>query len=284
MDDLPHCTGLLSSTPRRASLPPPSLNSPVLDQLYYFGAEGFIYASPRIATPRTERHPAVLLLSADGRDFRLGHPDRIRACSAAAVAPLSTRALDARGIPLISLHIQPRHPAFGAFRGIGTAGIRQLKRHRFSCLDSSLQKLCSGSLDLKAARELFDAAIECALPQLPPYTPDPHLLDLLEQIERNPDCPLSILAKQLGMSYSGASHLFSRAIGIPFRSYRLWHRAWRAWETMRVDGRVSKAADETGFYDAAHLSHEWKRWYGMPMSMLLDRTQVNIVDEMTARH
>jgi hypothetical protein len=87
------------------------------DHVYWFGSRGLIFTSPWVVTASTERETAVILLSASGRPMEL----EVGSCRAwhraFAIAPLTRRGLRAIDVGLISVNVEPHHPAFPACPG-----------------------------------------------------------------------------------------------------------------------------------------------------------------------
>lgn len=250
------------------------------DNAYYFGPDGFLYTSPHVVTDHTLRHPAVVLLTADASPFRIGPPGAPVEETALAVAPMVPRSLYAVDVPLLSINVQPNHSAFSAFRALQSPGLQGMQRAAFAELDERLIEAYHGRLDIRQARELFDAVVDITLTQLPtPPRPDARVAKLLQLMQTDQQMSLAEMADLLGMSYTGMSRMFSRAIGISMRSYRLWFKALNAWVEFDSDQTLTDIAHAAGFSDAAHLSREWQHWYGMAPSYLRDTRCVRVFSE-----
>lgn len=254
------------------------------DNIYYLGPDGFLFTSPHVVTDSTLRHPAAIVLTADGSALELGPPGATQPQQAMAVAPMVERALYAVDMPLISVNVQPNHPAFSAFRALPAPGLYALERAAFSHLDSQLEEAYHGQLDVTSARPLFDELVAITLEQLPrrPRV-DPRVARLLDLMQQQNDMSLAEMADQLGMSYTGMSHMFTRAVGISMRSYRLWFKAVTAWAEFETDQTLTDIAHSAGFSDAAHMSREWQHWYGMAPSYLRNERCVKIFSERHPR-
>src|SRR5688500_17802928 len=85
----------------------------------YFRTSVCLFTSPRMVTPHTLRHSAVVLLTASGEPFEVAAGGGAVRSAAAAIAPLTERGLRAMNIGLVSLHIFPPHPCYRAFQRIG---------------------------------------------------------------------------------------------------------------------------------------------------------------------
>ena len=102
---------------------------------------------------------------------------------------------------------------------------------------------------------------------------------MLQAILRDkPACSLADVASELHVSYTGASQLFSRAVGVPFRTYQHWIKCIRAWEHFSADVKLTEIAHAAGFTDLAHLSRTWLRKYGMTPSYVRDSDRVRTTD------
>lgn len=81
-------------------------------------------------------------------------------------------------------------------------------------------------------------------------------------IERG-EIRLDLLARELDISPSRLSHLFAQQVGTPLRPYVLWQRLMRVGDQLRSRSTLTEAALAAGFCDSAHLSHVFKRMFGM---------------------
>jgi AraC-like DNA-binding protein len=245
------------------------------DNLYWFGSRGFIFTSPWVVTESTVRHAAVVLLTASGEPLEVTAASQRLSHDAIAVAPLTTRGLRAVDVGLLSVHVFPPHPSFRAFQGIGAPGVLALDRGRLAELGPMLVQAYQGALTLREAEGLFDAIVEAVVRQLPPVTRrDRHAERLHEILRDNPACSLPQLARKLRLSYTGTSHYFSRAVGLPLRSYQLWLKYFTAADLRFRGGSLTRIAHAAGFADSSHLSHLWQASYGLSPSYSLDRERV----------
>lgn len=77
------------------------------------------------------------------------------------------------------------------------------------------------------------------------------------------------LAATATLSSSRMQHLFSAAVGVPFRRYRGWLRMRRAIEVIVQGANFTRAAHEAGFADQAHFAKAFRRTFGAPASRSL---------------
>jgi AraC-like DNA-binding protein len=245
------------------------------DNLYWFGSQGFIFTSPWVVTPNTVRHAAVVLLTASGEPAEVTAGSRIVTGDAIGVAPLTPRGLRAMDVGLVSVHVFPPHPCFRAFQSIGAPGVVKLDRAPLAQFDAAVGRAYEGRLTLRQARELFDGVVESTVCQLPRSGPCDRRVNLLHELLReNPACSLQELARELRLSYTGTSHYFSRVVGLPFRSYRLWLKYFTAADLRRGGGTLTKIAHASGFTDSSHLSRTWQASYGLSPSYSMDGKRV----------
>lgn len=249
------------------------------DNIYWFGTRGLIFTSPWVVTRATSRQPAVLLLSASGRPMELGVGGRVWRDRAFAVAPLTRRDLCAADVGLISLNIQPHHPCFGAFCRIGAPGARPLPRGAFARFDAQLAQAYEGRLPAREAEALFESLVETAVAALATGGRCDERTAFLHALLRGkPDCSLDEVARELNVSYTNASHLFARAVGLPLRTYQHWIKCMRATQLFGGETTLTEIAQRAGFADSAHLSRAWQRRYGLSPSYLRDRAHVRVFD------
>ena len=253
-----------------------ALSGVMKDNHYWFGPSGFLFTSPWVVTHDTVRHAAVVLLTAGGAPIEVQAGGRATSASAAAIAPLTRRGLRAVDAGLVSLHVFPPHPCFSAFHGIPAPGVLPLERARFASFDADLARAYEGRLTLADARELFEALVAAAVRQLP-WAGQECRGDRLHALLRDdPACSLPELARQLGLSYTGASHHFSRVVGLPLRSYQLWLKHLTAAELRLRGGTLTEIAHASGFVDSSHLCRSWQASYGLSPSYARDASRVRI--------
>lgn len=247
------------------------------DNHYWFGPGGFLFTSPWVVTPSTVRHAAVLLLTASGEPLEVKAGDSVVTSAAAAVAPLTQRGLCAMDVGLVSVHVFPPHPCYRAFQRIAAPGITGLDRARFAEFDADLVRAYEGCLTLCEAQRLFEELVRVAVQQLPPGARADCSAGRLHQLLREkPDCSLPELARELKLSYTGTSHYFSREVGLPLRSYRLWLKYMKASELRFKGGTLTEVAHAAGFADSSHLCRSWHSSYGLSPSYARDNSRVRV--------
>ncbi|WP_026607245.1 helix-turn-helix transcriptional regulator [Methylocapsa acidiphila] len=93
---------------------------------------------------------------------------------------------------------------------------------------------------------------------------DPRLRAVVDFLQAHCEdlTPVADLAGRVGLSGSRFQHLFTAQIGAPFRRYRAWNRLRSACRALARGQSVTMAALEAGFFDSAHLAHEFRKTFG----------------------
>lgn len=254
--------------------------APLRDNSYVLGDEGFVYTGVQLESGLTMRHPAVLLLSADGAPFEVGVPGDAPPSRTAAVLvpPRVSRTLDARGVPLLSFNVMPSHRAFHVFRAMQHPGVCALDRDGFNHLAPALHELVFGEPSAERAAEVFDQAVNEALRQLPPARrPDLRALEVVRQIDADPSQTLESLARATGQTPQALARRFATAVGMPFRDYQNWIRQRRVYEVLYSRRSLTQVALAAGFADSPQFTRMFRRWYGQSPSHSRDPRRVRIV-------
>ncbi|MDE5728863.1 MAG: AraC family transcriptional regulator [Clostridia bacterium] len=97
---------------------------------------------------------------------------------------------------------------------------------------------------------------------------DERISELLA-ILQNCDCydhTIENFANSVCLSSSRLSHLFREQIGIPLKSYILFHQLEKAFTALLNGANITDAAMLAGFDSPSHFSATVKKWTGMPVS------------------
>lgn len=86
------------------------------------------------------------------------------------------------------------------------------------------------------------------------------------------------LAAQAHVSLSQLERLFARQVGLPVRRLVLWRRLRLAMALMLSGSKLTVAAHEAGFADAAHLSRSLKKIFGVTASHGLNGMHIRLLD------
>jgi AraC-like DNA-binding protein len=262
-----------------------------LDNLYWFGTEGFIFTSSRIDAPVTERHAAVLVLAITDQPFTCTVAGRVVPERAVTYAPLERRELHAKGVALMSVDIQPHHAAFSLLSEAVPDGGQALRREAFSRFDGELTRAFEGRLSHTEARLLFEDLIDTQLAQMGLKRGEgarSQSHEILHGLLRaKPDVSLDDIAHVLGVSAESASDAFAEAIGLSFDDHQHWLRVIRAVESLRRMSRgkesPSEMAQAAGFASEADLLRTWRQRFALSPSFSWDHTRVRVIDPPDTR-
>ncbi|MCI8407884.1 MAG: helix-turn-helix transcriptional regulator [Lachnospiraceae bacterium] len=97
---------------------------------------------------------------------------------------------------------------------------------------------------------------------------DKRITDLLE-ILQNCNCydhSIENLAKSVCLSSSRLSHLFREQVGVPLKSYILFHQLEKAFTALLNGSNITNAAMLAGFDSPSHFAATVRKWTGMPVS------------------
>ncbi|WTL59958.1 helix-turn-helix transcriptional regulator [Nocardia sp. NBC_01499] len=93
-------------------------------------------------------------------------------------------------------------------------------------------------------------------------------LQLLPDMVKDGSVRGSDVARQLGISATRLTHLFTEQVGIPLRRYILWLRLHIAMNGVMAGEDVTTASASAGFADSSHLTRTCRRTFGLPPSMM----------------
>jgi AraC-like DNA-binding protein len=101
--------------------------------------------------------------------------------------------------------------------------------------------------------------------------PDPRIVTVLRALEDDPDAFVTFdgAAREAGLSVSRTRELIRKAVGIPFRRYRLWRRMAVAGRVLARSATLTEAAHAAGFASSAHFSTAFRAMFGLSPSGLL---------------
>ncbi|MDE7083601.1 MAG: AraC family transcriptional regulator [Clostridia bacterium] len=97
---------------------------------------------------------------------------------------------------------------------------------------------------------------------------DERIIKLFELLQ-NCDCynhTIENFAKIVCLSPSRLSHLFREQIGVPLKSYILFHQLEKAFTALLNGTNITDAAMLAGFDSPSHFAATVKKWMGMPVS------------------
>ena len=79
--------------------------------------------------------------------------------------------------------------------------------------------------------------------------------------------PAHVAAAAVGLSASRFQHVFSDAVGVPYRRYRAWQRMLLAIREVVSGANFTTAAHAAGYADQAHFAREFRRTFGAAPSI-----------------
>ncbi|QRN96222.1 helix-turn-helix transcriptional regulator [Archangium violaceum] len=234
----------------------------------FFGPGRLLYAGP-LGETRPHAHHSFQLVLSLGEPVSLADSRlRTRPCQAAIIPPDVEHAVAGAASAAVLLHVYPDDLVGRSLQTLGIA--------RDSVADWQRAGECLVSLAPKApprhwheAESLAQAMllalrVDTASPR-PTHPAVKRLLRLLPEALEG-DVRLEALAPRVGLSTSRLSHLFRAEVGLALRPYILWLRLHRAAEHLRAGAPLTTAAHAAGFTDSAHLSHVFRRVFGLSPS------------------
>ncbi|MET0334929.1 MAG: helix-turn-helix domain-containing protein [Rhizobacter sp.] len=227
------------------------------------------------------RHEVFILLSAPGSGpFSIVTNEREYTLHAAAISPATRFVVNARGVHTIGIATNLVHPLYKPLRVHLDTPVRPLERSDFAHLDDDFRQAREGRLGLERVAEITREAMEIVLRDAPAVPPlDPRIAWIMRRMDADFNCTFDELAAGLKISSSRLSHLFSKELGTPFRSYIAWSRIVLAWEmvALRPDMSFTEIAHAWGFSDSSHLARAIHTSFGTTPTVMRDRRYVEII-------
>ncbi len=185
------------------------------------------------------------------------------------VAPNVEQQLDARGIKLAILQIDPESDVYaGIAHHFVEAGVRSLSSETIERVRDVFLRLDGTS---RAAFDAWSLTVgELTVNGAPRRPRDPRILRAMSIIKRDvlSPPPAAKLASAVGLSPGRLIHLFTTEMGLPMRRYVLWLRLRDVLISLAAGSTLTEAAHHAGFSDSAHLSRTFRRMFGFPPSIL----------------
>lgn len=227
--------------------------------------DSFAYSSPGLVSTAC-RHSVTMLFSVGEGPVRVQWGQDITQGAVLLVAPMVERTLAMADTPFALVDLEPYHAGFRSFALAYAGGVHVLTRG-VDTLHHLAREFHAGR---QGGRE-FDVRIRGAVTELAATGPEPAPLDLrvlwmMRAMNADPCITLERLARELGMSPTRASRLFSAQIGIPSRAYALAAKIRLASRYVGTGRSLTDVAQAAGFADSAHFAKVWLRCYGAPPS------------------
>lgn len=224
-------------------------------------------------TSALHRHHCLhAILARDGR-MRVEVGDERRELPGIVTGPDVPHAVDAQGLEVVILFVDPESVPGTSLTETLTLGARPLDGEQRSALLAGLPP-SPGAAALQAWAEEALATLtggEWSRPVMHPRVA--RLLRELRDLEPDTDTSLDALAARVKLSPSRLMHVFTESTGLPLRPYLRWLRFQRAAIAIVRGAPLSVAAAEAGFSDAAHMSRTCKQMFGLTPSALQRRSQ-----------
>ncbi len=234
----------------------------------FLGPGHLLYAGP-LGETRLHAHHSFQMVLSFGEPVPLGDVHgHTRACMAAVIPPDTPHAVTGTTSSAVLLHVDPDDLAGRRLRtlGLDTNTVADWQRAGESLVPCTPAALPRRWLESEALMKdmLLALRVDAARPR-PTHPAVRRLLRLLPDALEG-DVSLGALAHQVELSASRLSHLFRAEVGLALRPYILWLRIHRAAEHVKAGASLTAAAHAAGFTDSAHLSHVFRRMFGLSPS------------------
>lgn len=255
---------------------------PEHDARMYSLKGGLLYTA-RFATPfKTARVPAVLLLSLSDKELLVESGAGRVSGRALLVGPRVSRRMQAWDAPFAGIHIGPSHPAF---RGLGRIAegrdIVPVEHDLFSDLKAPLSACVDEAPDTADVQIMFDSVIETLADHLDiDQRRDRRIENIISHlVDQSPlDYAHDELLKKASLSAGRLSHLFTKEVGIPLRSFHSWQKIRAALSFLQSTLSLTNVAYSSGFSDSAHFSRTFSRSFGLIPSMFQHDRCVQVIE------
>jgi AraC-like DNA-binding protein len=223
-----------------------------------------VRASTRTFSSRHAQHGVALFIATEG-EVTVSEMGSDPICGQTVIVPAHCEhAVEARG-PVIGICFDPeRMPRIHGFaRAAGRPTLLDGKlAHRLRGLAHAHRATWERADVLRGiadeAHAMFDAA---------PQRFDRRVLEAATMIRAGDQHAGEQLRRTISAAHLQA--LFARDIGTSMRTYRVWHRLWRALRAFST-GDATSAAYAAGFADLAHFSRTCRRMLGYSPTSLRD--------------
>ncbi|HTJ46820.1 MAG TPA: helix-turn-helix transcriptional regulator, partial [Kofleriaceae bacterium] len=184
-------------------------------------------------------------------------------------APDVPHAIDARGVEVLLVFLDPESDAGAALRRAIDGAIRTIDPRERAPLIEQRDPIAimreDGAAWTARAAEALGASVDA------PRSIHPRVRAVLRRLRAQPagaDVSLEALAAAVELSPGRLMHAFTASIGVPLRPYLAWLKLQRAAAGIVAGRPLTEVAHAAGFSDSAHMSRTFRRMFGMPPSAL----------------
>jgi AraC-like DNA-binding protein len=215
----------------------------------------------------THRHAATILCTTGADPLQVECDGETVEAHVLAIKPMVPKTIRAMDRPVVLIDMEPSHPQYRCFHGVGAPGVQALAPDQCPALLAMAEgfetaALRGAELDRRARKAIDEVAHQ--FPEPPPL--DRRVIQLMYMLTESPGASLDALAAALGMSAHHASRLFSAGLGLPTRRYLLSCKIRAATSFLGSGRPLTEIAVASGFVDSAHFSKVWTQNYGAPPS------------------
>lgn len=244
--------------------------------------DGFVYTADEAVSTNTSRHPAVLLLSLEGRRIHLKSACGGVEGQAVLVGPQVQRWIATDTGAFAAIQIEPSHSEFRRFVDQkNRAGIAAFSSESFEHLIAPLQRCYSGEATRENTEAIFNEtiAVLCHLVG-PARAKDERIAIVLDHLSRQSPVDYSFdeVLELVRMSSGRLSHLFTEEVGLSLRSFKMWRKIKEAIRLLATGINLTEIAHESGFSDSAHFSRSFHLSLGLVPSAFVAGRCVQVHD------
>ncbi len=185
-----------------------------------------------------------------------------RSCAGVLTAPDAPHALDARGVEVLLVFIDPESEVGRALRPLVTGNPLALSDDQRDRLAEAGPAEIMGPGGPAFCGCVLAALGATAARPGPVHPRVRRLLRLLAAMPARGAVPVAELGRAVGLSPGRLMHVFEESIGIPVRPYLLWLKLQRAGAAIAGGAPLSAAAHAAGFADSAHMTRTFRRMLG----------------------
>lgn len=222
--------------------------------------------------PPHSHHAIQITLGIEGRIRFQAQDEPWREMGGAMVRPDQVHAFDGMDSLVAMLFVDPESREGRWLRQSLRVPVTSVPDSRMERIVPELRRFHDAPLDALEPTELIRHTVANLCAGAPPSrTLDPRVLRAIEfmRTEEPPRFRLGEVARLVFLSPSRFAHLFSDNVGLPFRRYLLWRKLNRAMLAIGRGVTLSRAAQEGGFADAAHLTRTFYQMFGTPPSVMM---------------